>query len=109
MLDVQTKKLAFMPGDLVRMGACFRHCPATVGAGCVLPSKTFVVPEPARSVPIVLGWAGFMGGQPTMGVDHRTLLGVEWQFDCPALDGSPDCVVDVTLDDVRFVDSLPAE
>jgi len=93
--------------DDVPMSGGKGHCPRTIGAGCVLPSKTFALPD--VRAPIILSLSGFLGGQPTMGVDNRTLLGVQWQFECPPLDGSPDCVVNVSLDDVQFVESVPQE
>jgi hypothetical protein len=87
------------------------HCPWTDPAAklsqCAPPNKTFDVP--VTPMPTILGFGGFLMGMPVPAVDSQRLVGLQWQFECPSSDGDASCAVDVTLDDVAFVFSLPGE
>lgn len=87
------------------------HCPWTDPAAklssCVPPGKTFAVPS--TPMPTILGFGGFLMGAPVPTVDSQRLVGLRWQFECPPTDADVACAVDVTLDDIAFVFSLPGE
>jgi hypothetical protein len=77
------------------------HCPGTFSAGCGFPSATFLVTD--TPTPTSLPFSLFTGGKPMATVDPQKLVGLQWQFNCPASDAATDCVVSFSLDDVHFV------
>jgi hypothetical protein len=86
------------PVDITNMKG---HCPGTFSSGCGFPSANLTVANPGVATPIP--FATFMGGKPMATVDPQKLVGIQWQFNCPATDAGTECDVSITLDDVHFV------
>jgi hypothetical protein len=74
------------------------ECTGSWSQGCA--SNKSAVSVPATATPVTLLWTVLTGGQPEATVDPSEILGVQWQFNCPAT--ATTCAVDITLDDVTF-------
>jgi hypothetical protein len=45
-------------------------------------------------------WSQYTGGKPVTTVDKNEIIGMRWQIECPS--GGSSCVIDITLDDIKF-------
>jgi hypothetical protein len=81
-------------------GECVYTSEDTAWSECTNNQVTLGTPDPGV---LEFEWAQFKGGTPKTPLDPSQLLGIQWQVECQT---EEDCVVDFTLDDLKFLKTV---